>query len=46
MKILAPAHLEQSLIYLLKQSKLMLELGALIVLDEGRSRIRILPLTP
>jgi predicted nuclease of predicted toxin-antitoxin system len=39
-----PTHLAPALIEVLKKYKLELETGALIVLDEGRSRVRILPL--
>jgi len=39
-----PSHLENSVIALLRDHALSLEAGALIVLDEGRSRVRILPL--
>ncbi len=40
-----PAHLETAVVEVLKNNEPMLEAGALIVLDEGRSRLRILPLT-
>ncbi len=40
-----PAHLETMVIKVLQDNESMLEAGALIVLDEGRSRVRILPLT-
>jgi predicted nuclease of predicted toxin-antitoxin system len=40
-----PAHLETSVVEVLKQNESLLETGALIVVDEGRSRVRILPLT-
>jgi predicted nuclease of predicted toxin-antitoxin system len=39
-----PGHLENSVMALLRDHALSLEAGALIVLDEGRSRVRILPL--
>ena len=39
-----PAHLEMAVIEVLQNNELLLETGALIVLDEGRSRVRILPL--
>lgn len=41
-----PAHLETAVVEVLKQNESLLEAGALIVLDEGRARVRILPLTP
>jgi predicted nuclease of predicted toxin-antitoxin system len=41
-----PGHLEAAVIGVLKNHESLLEAGALIVLDEGRSRVRILPLTP
>ena len=40
-----PTHLAPPLIEVLEQYERELETGALIVLDEGRSRVRILPLT-
>ena len=40
-----PAHLEAPIIEILRNHQSLLETGALIVLDEGRSRVRILPLT-
>jgi predicted nuclease of predicted toxin-antitoxin system len=40
-----PAHLEPQLITVLEKYGPELEAGCLIVLDEGRSRVRILPLT-
>lgn len=40
-----PAHLETIVLEVLRNHKLLLESGALIVLDEGRERVRILPLT-
>jgi predicted nuclease of predicted toxin-antitoxin system len=39
-----PAHLEKALLDVLKANESLLDSGALIVLDEGRSRMRILPL--
>ena len=41
-----PAHLEAVVIAVLKENESLLEAGALIVLDEWRSRVRILPLRP
>lgn len=42
----SPGHLESVVIEVLKKNESILEAGALIVLDEGRSRVRILPLRP
>lgn len=39
-----PSHLANMVIAVLKQNEVMLEQGALIVLDESRARVRILPL--
>ena len=39
-----PAHLEAMVITALRKYEALLDDGALIVLDEGRSRARILPL--
>jgi len=39
-----PAHLEDAVVAILQEHKVLLAEGALIVLDEGRSRVRILPL--
>ena len=39
-----PAHLENAVVDLLRKNESILEAKALIVLDEGRSRVRILPL--
>ena len=39
-----PAHLESAVVEVLRNNESLLEAGALIVLDEGRSRVRILPL--
>jgi predicted nuclease of predicted toxin-antitoxin system len=41
-----PGHLEAAVIGVVKNNESLLEAGALIVLDEGRSRVRILPLNP
>lgn len=41
-----PAHLEGIIIDTLRQFESVLESGALIVIDEARSRVRILPLNP
>ena len=40
-----PSHLATAVIDVLQNNKILLESGALIVIDEGRSRVRILPLT-
>ena len=39
-----PAHLERTVISSLRQHQTSLESGALIILDESRARVRILPL--
>ena len=39
-----PAHLESAVIDILLKVESLLEVKALIVIDEGRSRVRILPL--
>lgn len=39
-----PAHLERAVIDVIRKHESQLEAKALIVLDEGRSRVRILPL--
>ena len=39
-----PTHLERTVISSLRQHKTSLETGALIILDESRARVRILPL--
>ncbi|HXQ72985.1 MAG TPA: DUF5615 family PIN-like protein [Pyrinomonadaceae bacterium] len=39
-----PAHLERTVISSLRQHAASLETGALIILDESRARVRILPL--
>ena len=41
-----PSHMAAAVIGVLQNNEAMLEAGALIVLDEGRARIRILPLPP
>jgi predicted nuclease of predicted toxin-antitoxin system len=40
-----PSHLAKAVIGVLQDNGALLAAGALIVLDEGRSRVRILPLT-
>jgi predicted nuclease of predicted toxin-antitoxin system len=40
-----PAHLEKPIVEVLRDQESLLEAGALIIVDEGHSRIRILPLT-
>lgn len=40
-----PAHLETKVLEVLRNHQLLLESGALVILDEGRERVRILPLT-
>lgn len=40
-----PAHLEAMIVTALREYEALLDSGALIVLDEGKSRARILPLT-
>jgi len=40
----SPTHLENAVIEVLRKNEVLLEASALIILDEGRSRIRILPL--
>ena len=40
-----PAHLATSVIQVLRNNESLLEAGALIVLDEGSSRVRVLPLS-
>jgi predicted nuclease of predicted toxin-antitoxin system len=40
-----PEHLEPQLVNVLENNRAQLAAGCLIVLDEGRSRVRILPLT-
>jgi predicted nuclease of predicted toxin-antitoxin system len=39
-----PTHLEEVVIDVVRKNESVLEAKALIVLDEGRSRVRILPL--
>ena len=39
-----PTHLEKVVIDILTKNESLLEAKALIVIDEGRSRVRILPL--
>ncbi|MEK6281982.1 MAG: DUF5615 family PIN-like protein [Acidobacteriota bacterium] len=41
-----PAHLLQIIIEIVDQNESTLETGALIVVDEARAKLRILPLTP
>jgi predicted nuclease of predicted toxin-antitoxin system len=40
-----PAHLETPIVQVLVENESLLVNGALVVLDEGRSRVRILPLS-
>ena len=40
-----PAYLESAVVHVLDNNRSQLEAGCLIVLDEARSRVRILPLT-
>lgn len=40
-----PSHLATAVIEVMRTNEASLEAGALIVLDEGRSRVRILPLS-
>jgi predicted nuclease of predicted toxin-antitoxin system len=40
-----PSHLEKAVIDILVKNRSLLEAKALIVIDEGRSRVRILPLS-
>lgn len=40
----SPEHLGDSMIRVLRDNSAVLQTGALIVMDEGRSRVRILPL--
>jgi predicted nuclease of predicted toxin-antitoxin system len=40
-----PAHLESKVLQVLQNHQSFLESGALIILDEARERVRILPLT-
>jgi predicted nuclease of predicted toxin-antitoxin system len=42
---LTPAHLEKAVLDILRKNESLLEAKALIVVDEGRSRVRILPLS-
>jgi len=39
-----PSHLANTVITVLRENESWLEQGALIVVDEGRARVRILPL--
>jgi len=39
-----PAHLEKAVVSVLRANESLLDSGALIVLDEARSRVRILPI--
>jgi predicted nuclease of predicted toxin-antitoxin system len=41
----SPHYLEATVIDALKKYESLLEAGALIILDEGKSRVRILPLS-
>ena len=41
---ISPSHLAKTVISILRKNGSMLEKGALIVVDEGRARVRILPL--
>lgn len=41
-----PSHLEGLLVRILQQYEQTLEAGALIVVNEAKSRVRILPLSP
>nr|WP_268896833.1 DUF5615 family PIN-like protein [Hassalia byssoidea] len=41
-----PVNLESLIIQVLRQFELQLESGALITVDENRSRVRILPIAP
>ena len=41
-----PANLESLVIQVLRQYESILESGALITVDQNRSRVRILPITP
>jgi predicted nuclease of predicted toxin-antitoxin system len=40
-----PAHLEAVLVGILKEYETLIEAGALVVVDEDRSRVRVLPLS-
>jgi predicted nuclease of predicted toxin-antitoxin system len=40
-----PSHLAPAVVEVLRTNESLLATGALIVLDEGRSRVRILPLS-
>lgn len=40
-----PQHLEPAVVEVLKNNQSLIEAGCLVVLDEGRARVRILPLT-
>ena len=39
-----PSHLAKIVVSVLRENEALLEQGALIVVDEGRARVRILPL--
>jgi predicted nuclease of predicted toxin-antitoxin system len=39
-----PSHLANTVVSVLRENEALLEQGALIVVDEGRARVRILPL--
>ena len=41
-----PGHLERAFVRILRDHQSVLETGALVVMDEGRLRIRVLPLIP
>ncbi|MGH9872501.1 MAG: DUF5615 family PIN-like protein [Pyrinomonadaceae bacterium] len=42
----SPNHLEEAVIDVIRKNESLLEAKALIVVEEGRSRVRILPLRP
>jgi predicted nuclease of predicted toxin-antitoxin system len=39
-----PSHLANTIVSVLRENEALLEQGALVVVDEGRARVRILPL--